>query len=244
MLKEKKSGNLFISGKLFCIYYKVSKFSVFSFLHLVQDDVRHRTRISSSTLCTGSSLSLSSGPTSGYNSGQTTQLLHCSGSPPAAQVCLNTTGEKKRFSSFPWFCFNRPTESLLPLFRSQGSKTRRTGWGGVLEDGSPSMVRTSRSSLFLSSQKHPHTSFVRHVSSDIRLESPTSGFEPLMTSSPSFTTTGRRQRAASLGSSSSISTSYQDITSPLLSRVVAEVTFIHSFVQFILYVRSLLKSLS
>lgn len=152
--------------------------------------------------------------------------------------------KKKRFSSFPWFCFNRPTESLLPLFRSQGSKTRRTGWGGVLEDGSPSMVRTSRSSLFLSSRKHPHTSFVRHVSSDIRLESPTSGFEPLMTSSPSFTTTGRRQRAASLGSSSSISTSYQDITSPLLSRVVAEVTFIHSFVQFILYVRSLLKSLS
>ncbi|XP_015206425.2 stAR-related lipid transfer protein 9 isoform X1 [Lepisosteus oculatus] len=36
-----------------------------------QDDLRFRTRISTSTLCTGSSLSLSSGPTSGYNSSNT-----------------------------------------------------------------------------------------------------------------------------------------------------------------------------
>uniref|UniRef100_A0A3Q2CEV2 Kinesin motor domain-containing protein n=1 Tax=Cyprinodon variegatus TaxID=28743 RepID=A0A3Q2CEV2_CYPVA len=35
--------------------------------------IKHRTMISNSTLCTGSSLSLSSGPTSGYNSGNTTQ---------------------------------------------------------------------------------------------------------------------------------------------------------------------------
>lgn len=39
-----------------------------------QDDLRHRMRVSNSTLCTGSSLSLSSGPTSGYNSGNTLQL--------------------------------------------------------------------------------------------------------------------------------------------------------------------------
>ncbi|XP_057715501.1 stAR-related lipid transfer protein 9 isoform X2 [Corythoichthys intestinalis] len=39
-------------------------------------DPRHGTRISNSTLCTGSSLSLSSGPTSGYNSGNTLQLQH------------------------------------------------------------------------------------------------------------------------------------------------------------------------
>lgn len=39
-----------------------------------KDDLRHRTRISNSTLCTGSSLSLSSGPTSGYNSGNTAHL--------------------------------------------------------------------------------------------------------------------------------------------------------------------------
>ncbi|XP_066550887.1 stAR-related lipid transfer protein 9 [Amia ocellicauda] len=37
----------------------------------VQDDLRFHTRISTSTLCTGSSLSLSSGPTSGYNSSNT-----------------------------------------------------------------------------------------------------------------------------------------------------------------------------
>ncbi|XP_076013447.1 uncharacterized protein stard9 isoform X2 [Genypterus blacodes] len=40
----------------------------------VKDDLRYRTRISNSTLCTGSSLSLSSGPTSGYNSGNISQL--------------------------------------------------------------------------------------------------------------------------------------------------------------------------
>ncbi|XP_001921905.4 uncharacterized protein stard9 [Danio rerio] len=34
----------------------------------MKDDLRFRTRISNSTLCTGSNLSLSSGPTSGYNS--------------------------------------------------------------------------------------------------------------------------------------------------------------------------------
>ncbi|XP_077395363.1 uncharacterized protein stard9 [Festucalex cinctus] len=41
-----------------------------------KDDLRHGTRISSSTLCTGSSLSLSSGPTSGYNSGNALQIQH------------------------------------------------------------------------------------------------------------------------------------------------------------------------
>lgn len=51
-----------------------------------QDDVRHRTRISNSTLCTGSTLSLSSGPTSGYNSGNTAQLQSCSRSHLTEQV--------------------------------------------------------------------------------------------------------------------------------------------------------------
>ncbi|XP_065144612.1 uncharacterized protein stard9 isoform X2 [Paramisgurnus dabryanus] len=40
----------------------------------VKDDLRFRTRISNSTLCTGSNLSLSSGPTSGYNSSNTATL--------------------------------------------------------------------------------------------------------------------------------------------------------------------------
>ncbi|MBN3296135.1 STAR9 protein, partial [Amia calva] len=38
---------------------------------ILRDDLRFHTRISTSTLCTGSSLSLSSGPTSGYNSSNT-----------------------------------------------------------------------------------------------------------------------------------------------------------------------------
>ncbi|MGH0156915.1 UNVERIFIED_CONTAM: hypothetical protein FKN15_032948 [Acipenser sinensis] len=39
---------------------------------LVKEELRLRTRVSTSTLCTGSSLSLSSGPSSGYNSSNTT----------------------------------------------------------------------------------------------------------------------------------------------------------------------------
>ncbi|XP_041121054.1 stAR-related lipid transfer protein 9 isoform X2 [Polyodon spathula] len=39
---------------------------------LVKDELRLRTRVSTSTLCTSSSLSLSSGPSSGYNSSNTT----------------------------------------------------------------------------------------------------------------------------------------------------------------------------
>lgn len=48
--------------------------------------MRHRTRISNSTLCTGSSLSLSSGPTSGYNSGNAGQLQLCGRSLLTGQV--------------------------------------------------------------------------------------------------------------------------------------------------------------
>ncbi|RXN10448.1 stAR-related lipid transfer 9-like protein [Labeo rohita] len=40
----------------------------------VKDDLRFRTRVSNSTLCSGSNLSLSSGPTSGYNSSNTALL--------------------------------------------------------------------------------------------------------------------------------------------------------------------------
>ncbi|XP_035388786.1 stAR-related lipid transfer protein 9 [Electrophorus electricus] len=46
----------------------------------VKDDIKIRTRVSNSTLCTGSNLSLSSGPTSGYNSSNAA-LLKDSGSP-------------------------------------------------------------------------------------------------------------------------------------------------------------------
>ncbi|XP_061899293.1 stAR-related lipid transfer protein 9 [Entelurus aequoreus] len=103
----------------------------------VKEDPRHRTRISNSTLCTGSSLSLSSGPTSGYNSGNTLQLQH-----------------------------------------GQGQTT------AFLEE-------------------------------DLNVRSPPAGCGP-----QAWT---RRRRATSFGSSSSLSTTYQDITTSLLSRTLAEV---------------------
>ncbi|XP_051941419.1 stAR-related lipid transfer protein 9 [Hippocampus zosterae] len=59
-----------------------------------KDDPRHGTRISNSTLCTGSSLSLSSGPTSGYNSGNALQLQHGRRLPPGHTTTFLENGEK------------------------------------------------------------------------------------------------------------------------------------------------------
>ncbi|XP_030574023.1 stAR-related lipid transfer protein 9 isoform X2 [Archocentrus centrarchus] len=131
-----------------------------------KDDLKHRTRISNSTLCTGSNLSLSSGPTSGYNSGNTSQLQQGNGPVQTGQITRN---EGLKVGTRP------------PLCAPQSVKTQR-GW--------------------LSAR-------------DVKQ----SGFEPLMTSSPACT----RQRTASVGSSSSISTTYQDITFSLLGRALAEV---------------------
>ncbi|GLD47849.1 stAR-related lipid transfer protein 9-like isoform X1 [Lates japonicus] len=141
----------------------------------VKDDLKHRTRISNSTLCTGSSLSLSSGPTSGYNSGNTVQLQHSN----RPVVTGQTTG-----------------------FQDEGLKVRtRPPMCG------PQSVKTQR---------------VWQSAQDVRLEPSVTCFEPMVTSSPSPPTCAR-QRATSFGSSSSISTTYQDITSTLLGRALAEV---------------------
>ncbi|XP_032356234.1 stAR-related lipid transfer protein 9 isoform X2 [Etheostoma spectabile] len=140
-----------------------------------KDNPRHRTRISNSTLCTGSSMSLSSGPTSGYNSSNIAQLQH--GSRPLL------TGQ-------------------ITGFHDEGLKVRtRPPICG------PQSVKSQRA--WLSAQ-------------DVCLEPPVTGFEPLMTSSPSPPPC-TRHRNASFGSTSSISTTYQDITSSLLGRALAEV---------------------
>ncbi|XP_023286528.1 stAR-related lipid transfer protein 9 [Seriola lalandi dorsalis] len=141
----------------------------------VKDDLRHRTRISNSTLCTGSSLSLSSGPTSGYNSGNTVQLQH-SDRPVM-------TGQTTGFQDEGLKVRTRP-----PICGAQSVKSQR---------------------VWLSAQ-------------DVCLEPSVMVFEPLVTSSPSPPTCVH-QRTASFGSSSSISTTYQDITSTLLGRALAEV---------------------
>ncbi|XP_060938499.1 stAR-related lipid transfer protein 9 isoform X2 [Limanda limanda] len=140
-----------------------------------KDDLRHRTRISNSTLCTGSSLSLSSGPTSGYNSGNTVQL-QTSNRPV---VTGQTTG-----------------------FQDEGLKVRTRP-----PVCAPPSVKTQR--VWLSAQ-------------DVRHDASITSFDPLMTSSPS-PATGARQRTASFGSASSISTAYQDITSILLRQALSEV---------------------
>ncbi|MED6257638.1 hypothetical protein ATANTOWER_028633 [Ataeniobius toweri] len=61
----------------------------------IKDDLKHRTIISNSTLCTGSSLSLSSGPTSGYNSGNTAQPQLCN-TPVLNQQVVGVQGLKLR----------------------------------------------------------------------------------------------------------------------------------------------------
>ncbi|XP_060918336.1 stAR-related lipid transfer protein 9 [Labrus mixtus] len=141
----------------------------------VKDDPRHRTRISNSTLCTGSSLSLSSGPTSGYNSGNTAHL-------------------------------------------QQGNRTHLNGQISGLQDEGLK-VRTRPPVCGPQSVKAQRVWLSAH---DVRHEPSVTGFDPLMSSTPSVTTRPR-QRTASFGSSSSISTTYQDITSSLLGRALAEV---------------------
>uniref|UniRef100_A0A4W5QXI1 START domain-containing protein n=1 Tax=Hucho hucho TaxID=62062 RepID=A0A4W5QXI1_9TELE len=142
---------------------------------MVKDDLRYRTRVSSSTLYTGSSLSLSSGPTSGYNSGNTAQLKD--GSRPSLTLeVTGVLGDGLKVRSRP------------PICGSQSVKTQHA---------------------WLSAQ-------------DVRLEPGVSGYDPLMLSSPS-SPTNLRQRTASFGSASSISTFYQDFTSCLLGRAMAEV---------------------
>nr|XP_029531742.1 uncharacterized protein LOC115138731 [Oncorhynchus nerka] len=142
---------------------------------MVNDDLRYRTRVSSSTLYTGSSLSLSSGPTSGYNSGNTAQLRDGSRHPLTQEV-TEVLGDGLKVRSRP------------PICGSQSVKTQRA---------------------WLSAQ-------------DVCLVPGVSGYDPLMSSSPS-SPTNLRQRTSSFGSASWISTAYQDFTSCLLGRAMAEV---------------------
>ncbi|KAK6304707.1 hypothetical protein J4Q44_G00252930 [Coregonus suidteri] len=145
---------------------------------MVKDDLQYRTRVSSSTLCTGSSLSLSSGPTSGYNSGNTAQLKD--GSRPS--LTLQVTGVLGEGLN------ELKVRSRPPICSSESVKTQRA---------------------WLSAQ-------------DVCLEPGVSGYDPLLSSSPA-SPTSLRQRTASFGSASSISTAYQDFTSCLLGRAMAEV---------------------
>ncbi|XP_068194414.1 uncharacterized protein stard9 isoform X2 [Antennarius striatus] len=152
----------------------------------VKDDPKHRTRTSSSTLCTGSSQSLSSGPTSGYNSGNAGQLQ------PGNRPVL--TGR---------------VASLMSQTAIQDEELK---------------VRTCPPVCGPNGVKTPRARLSAH---DVDPEPPLKGFEPLMMSSLSLPTQTRR-RAASFGSTFSISTTYRDITSGLLSRALAELRLVSS----------------
>ncbi|KAL7873316.1 hypothetical protein AOLI_G00123870 [Acnodon oligacanthus] len=138
----------------------------------VKDDLRRHTRFSNSTLCTGSNLSLSSGPTSGYNSSNAAVLKDRTS--PSIQITgLSEVGLRVR--------------TQPPMIPSQSLKAPRA---------------------WLSAQ-------------DIRLDTSSSGFELLSSSSPSSPPT--RQRTFSFGSPSSLSTSYQDIADCTLASAISEV---------------------
>ncbi|KAL6477894.1 hypothetical protein MHYP_G00137290 [Metynnis hypsauchen] len=138
----------------------------------VKDNLRRHTRFSNSTLCTGSNLSLSSGPTSGYNSSNAA-VLKDSTSPSIQITGVSEVGLRVR---------TRP-----PMIPSQSLKAPRA---------------------WLSAQ-------------DIRLDTSSSGFELLSSSSPS--SPPARQRTFSFGSPSSLSTSYQDIADCTLASAISEV---------------------
>ncbi|GAA6108766.1 stAR-related lipid transfer protein 9 isoform X1 [Tachysurus ichikawai] len=74
--------------------------------HSVKDHLKLCTRVSNSTLCTGSNLSLSSGPTSGYNSGNAALLKD--GTSPSIQVTGISARELKVRSRPPMI----PSQSL------------------------------------------------------------------------------------------------------------------------------------
>lgn len=88
-----------------------------------QDEVRHRTRISNSTLCTGSSLSLSSGPTSGYNSGNAAQLQLCSRSLLTGQVGALTL-HRMEAVMFPFQGDCTVVRAQVAGFQDEGLKVR------------------------------------------------------------------------------------------------------------------------
>ncbi|XP_036448794.1 stAR-related lipid transfer protein 9 isoform X2 [Colossoma macropomum] len=138
----------------------------------VKDDLRLHTRFSNSTLCTGSNLSLSSGPTSGYNSSNAA-LLKDSTSPSIQITGVSEVGLRVK---------TRP-----PMIPPQSVKAPRA---------------------WLSAQ-------------DIRLETSSSGYELLSSSSPS--SPPARQRTFSFSSPSSLSTSYQDIADCTLASAISEV---------------------
>ncbi|XP_015825150.3 uncharacterized protein stard9 isoform X2 [Nothobranchius furzeri] len=138
----------------------------------IKDDLKHRTRISNSTLCTGSSLSLSSGPTSGYNSSHTPQLQQFT--KPAVNRKITGIQEEKALRARP---------------ATRDSVKTKLTWRSA---------------------------------QDVDLEPPVGDFEPLMASSPSPPVFGRK-RTASFASASSVTATYQDITSSLINQVLAEV---------------------
>ncbi|NXS72583.1 STAR9 protein, partial [Pandion haliaetus] len=88
------------------------------FSQLQKEEARLKTLASTSTLCTDSSLSLSSGPTSGYNSSNTATYTASNLSSQEGQVRNNWS--VRAISGFPFsFFFNFPVAFLFPAETSR-----------------------------------------------------------------------------------------------------------------------------
>ncbi|XP_029114605.1 stAR-related lipid transfer protein 9 isoform X2 [Scleropages formosus] len=91
----------------------------------LKDDLRFRTRASNSTLCTGSSLSLSSGPTSGYNSSNTVLLKEANRLSQTLQVS-DKTKDAVVISSVPPVPASQNVGSHRPWLSAQDVRVEHT----------------------------------------------------------------------------------------------------------------------
>ncbi|NXE95143.1 STAR9 protein, partial [Menura novaehollandiae] len=89
------------------------------FYQLQKEEARLKTLASTSTLCTDSSLSLSSGPTSGYNSSNTATYTASNFSSQEGQVRNHWSCETDNSGGFPFLFFCSPMAFLFPAEASR-----------------------------------------------------------------------------------------------------------------------------
>ncbi|XP_027028149.2 stAR-related lipid transfer protein 9 isoform X1 [Tachysurus fulvidraco] len=103
--------------------------------HSVKDHLKLCTRVSNSTLCTGSNLSLSSGPTSGYNSGNAALLKD--GTSPSIQV-TGVSGRELKVRSRPPMIPSQSLQAPRAWLSAQDIRLESSSSGYELHSSSPS----------------------------------------------------------------------------------------------------------
>ncbi|XP_023807673.1 stAR-related lipid transfer protein 9 isoform X2 [Oryzias latipes] len=120
----------------------------------IKEDFRHRTRISCSTLCTGSSLSLSSGPTSGYNSGNAGQPRPCRTAALPGQIA--GIQDEEQMKTRPLICSPQSVKTHRAWLSSQDLQREPS-----VGDFEPLMT-SSPSPPLLTAQSSSHNLFTAH----------------------------------------------------------------------------------